>query len=374
MKKLYRNFLKVGFGYPVTPLAELCIHNFDNSKYSYGINVNHISAWAPPIGKEMKKYGYAPFSDTRTHLFFNRFFKKQTLYSSLGYNHELAYLYGFSRDITPGSLHYFYDKIHRDSLKNDFHHLYAEVGIRSNFVPDDKKLKQDVRLNYDFLYTYKKDMENRIGIASTFGYDFIFRRFNGYLRPQLDFNFDAYMHKWSNEMLFLAGENYVQMPNFTKNSFKTEFAPTVKFAVREYYFRVGVGVPIITSLDQNMKGKTKCPIYPIAEVQLGLVPGILSIYAGVDGNAKYNSLKDLLYENPFVKKELDSLKFSKTQISIFGGVKGNIVKKMNYHISARYSQTKDMAFFFLDTASWLKNQFDVVYSDANVVNVCVNLN
>jgi outer membrane receptor for ferrienterochelin and colicin len=71
---------------------------------------------------------------------------------------------------------------------------------------------------------------------------------------------------------------------------------------------------------------------------------------------------------------VDSLRFTKTQISIFGGVKGNIVKKLNYQISARYSLTKDMAFFFLDTASLLKNQFDVVYSNVNLLNVCANLN
>ena len=365
MKKLYRNFLKVGFGYPVTPFGELCIHNFNNTKFSYGLNVNHISGWAPPIGKTMKKYAYAPFSDTRTQLFLNTFFKNQTLYSSVGYNHEVAHLYGFNRDYTPDSLHYYYDKIHRDSLKNNFHHLHAEVGLRSNFVQEDAKLKQDVRLNYDFLHTYKKDMENRIGIASVFAYDVNFSKLNGYLRPQLDFNIDYYINNWYNEK---------QVLHTTFNSFKIEFVPSVKFAVREYHIRVGLGLPIINSLDANMEGVAACPVYPVAEVQLGIVPGILSIYAGVDGNTKFNSLKDLLYENPFLKPALDSLRFTKTQFSVYGGVKGNLIKKMNYHISARYSHTNDMAFFFLDTLSLLKNQFDVVYSNVDLLNVCANIN
>jgi len=361
MKKLYRNFLKVGFGYPVIPLGELCIHNFDNSKFSFGLNVNHISGWAPPIGEEMKKYAYAPFSDTRMLLFFNTFFKNQTLYSSVGYNHNVAHLFGFNRNNTPDSLHFFYDKEHRDSLKNNFHHLHAEVGLRSNFLPEDAKIKQDVRLNYNFIHTYRKDMENHIGLASFFAYDVLFKKLNGFLRPQLDFNMDYYMNKWHNE---------AQISNVT-NSYKIEFIPTIKFAVREYYIRLGLGIPIINS---SIYGDAKVPVYPMAELQLGLVPGILSIYAGVDGNTKYNSLKDLLYENPFVKPGLDSLRFSRTQISVFGGVKGNLVKKLNYHVSARYSYTQDMAFFFLDTASLLKNQFDVVYANVNWVNVCANLN
>ncbi|MCL2434513.1 MAG: hypothetical protein FWD09_00045 [Lentimicrobiaceae bacterium] len=367
MKKLYRNFLKVGFGYPVTPLGELCIHNFDNSKFSYGLNVNHISGWAGAIGKEMKNYAYAPFSDTRTLLFLNTFFKNQTLYSSAGYNHQVAHLYGFDRRLGFDSL--YYEENYRDTLKNNFHHAHAEIGLRSNYLQDDAKLKQDVRLSYDFLYTHKKDMENRIGLASFFAYDVLFRKLSGFLRPQLDFNMDFYINRWHNHFEYQCITE--PCPGFqnTTNSFKLEFAPTVKFSLREYHFRLGLGIPII-----NADGNAKCPIYPVAEVQLGIVPGILSIYAGLDGNVKYNSLKDLLYENPFVKPGLDSLRFSKTQISIFGGVKGNLVKKLNYHVSARYSNTQDMAFFFLDTASLLKNQFDVVYANVNWVNVCANLN
>jgi hypothetical protein len=363
MKKLYRNFLKVGFGYPATPLGELCIHNFDNTKFSYGLNVNHISGWAPPIGKTMKNYAYAPFSDTRTLLFLNTFFKNQTLYSSVGYNHEVAHLYGFSRELGFDSS--YYEKPYRDSLINNFHHLRAEIGLRSNFVQEDAKLKQDIRLHYDFLYTHRKDMENNIGLTSVFAYDVNFNKLNGFLRPQVDFNLDYYMNNWYNE---------AQVLNTTFNSYKLEFVPTVKFAVREYHIRLGIGLPIINSLDAVMQGEAKCPVYPVAEVQLGVVPGILSIYAGIDGNTKYNSLKDLLYENPFVKPGLDSLRFTKTQFSVYGGVKGNLVKKLNYHISARYSHTNDMAFFFLDTLSLLKNQFDVVYSNVDLLNVCANIN
>ena len=94
----YRNYIKIGFGYPITPLAELSMHNCQNPKYSYGLNFHHFSSWAEPIGKVQKKFAYAPTSDTRVHLFFNRIFKNHTLYSSVGYNHELANLYGFSTD------------------------------------------------------------------------------------------------------------------------------------------------------------------------------------------------------------------------------------------------------------------------------------
>ena len=92
-ERFYRNYLKLGFGYPITPLAELSVHNTRNIKYSYGLNFHHFSSWAQPIGKIQKQFAYAPTSDTRVHLFLNRFFRNHTLYSSVGYNHELANLY-----------------------------------------------------------------------------------------------------------------------------------------------------------------------------------------------------------------------------------------------------------------------------------------
>ena len=103
LDKMYRNFIKVGFGYPLTPLAELSFHNLQNTKYSLGANVHHYSYWAPQIGKVMKQYPNAPMSDTRVHLNFKKFFKNQTLYTAADYNHEYNRYYGYRYDEWPGS-------------------------------------------------------------------------------------------------------------------------------------------------------------------------------------------------------------------------------------------------------------------------------
>lgn len=357
-----RNFIKVGFGYPVTPLLEFTAHNTNNTKYSFGANVHHFSSWLGPVGKKQQNYAYAPTSDTRVHLFFTRFFKNQTLYSSLGYNHELANLYGYNKQVLEAmnypNVDQYYDKAYRDSIHNNFHHLKAEVGIRSNYILGEKKLKQDVRLNYDMLYTSHKDMENHIGINSFFAYDARFVKVSGSQNYRLDFDFDYYNNKFKHP------ESTV-----SANAFKVEFLPSMRFAINEYHIMVGVGIPILK--DGNRK--TMCPIYPVAELQLGIVPSIMSIYAGVNGETKYQGFKELLYENPYLKPQLDSLRFMRNRISIYGGIKGNIVKKLNYHVSARYSYIQDMAFYVLDTTSLLKNQFDLTYSKVNQLNVCANL-
>ncbi|MBO4655591.1 MAG: hypothetical protein J5644_08600 [Bacteroidales bacterium] len=368
-----RNYIKVGFGYPVTPLLEFAAHNANNSKYSYGINLHHFSSWAGPIGKKQKQYAYAPTSDTRVHLFLTTFFKDQTLYSSVDYNHELAHFYGYGKDVTNARGIYsesLYGKDYYNAIRNDFHHVKAEIGIRSNHLPGVKKLKQDVRLNYNFLYCHNKSMENHVGITSFFAYDSRFMKISGSQNYRIDFNFDYYDDRLRTTSGTADDETFPAQ-FYHANAFKFEIVPNMQFTIKEYHIKLGVGVPVLRS---NLV--TRCPVYPVAEVQLGIVPGILSIYAGVDGKAEYQGMKELLYENPYYSPtytNFDTLDFTRTRINVYGGIKGNLVKKLNYHISARYAYVQDMAFFQLDPNYLLRNKFMVIYNDVNYLNVCLNL-
>ena len=370
-ESIARNFIKVGFGYPLTPLLEFADHNANNTKYSYGINLHHFSSWAGPVGKKQKNYVYAPTSDTRVHLFLTRFFKDQTLYSSVGYNHELAHFYGYGKDVLEARNYYledYYSKNYYDEIRNDFHHVKAEIGVRSNHLPGVKKLKQDVRLNYNFLRCHNKNMENHLGITSFFAYDSRFIKVSGSQNYRIDFNFDYYNDRLQYYTRTLEGDN----PGYyNANAFKFEVVPNMQFTIKEYHIKVGVGVPVLRSNEV-----TRCPVYPVAEVQLGIVPSILSIYAGVDGKAQYNGMKELLYENPYYSPTFtgfDIPDFTRTRINIYGGIKGNLVKKLNYHISARYAFVQDMAFFQLNPTYLLRNKFLVLYNDVNYLNVCFNL-
>ena len=370
-ERYYRNYIKLGFGYPITPLAELSMHNCQNQKYSYGLNFHHFSSWANPIGKEQKKYAYAPTSDTRVNLFFNRIFKNHTLYSSVGYNHEVANLYGYSTDWVRPELYvnpdYYYSKEYRDSIKNNFNHVSAEVGFRSNYTEEDKRLKEDVRVNYDFLRTYWRNVEHGVGLHGMIAYDAKFLKISGCQHYQLDINLDYFHNMWSDSIPM--GTDGSLLKRRADNAFMFELKPTMRFTIREYHLVLGVGVPIL-----NQFNKTQCPIYRVAELQMGLIRNVLNLYVGVDGKSEYTSLKNLLYENPYVKPNLDTLRFTKCQRSIYGGVKGKITQKLNYHIAARYSYRRDLPFYMLDTASLLKNQFDVVYANKGTeLDVTANL-
>lgn len=364
----YRNYIKAGFGYPVTPLAEVGMHNCRNRKYSYGLNFHHFSSWLRPVGEKQRQHAYSPSSDTRALLFFSRFFKNHTLYTAAGLNHESARLYGFRREWFPDTTRFnrYFEKDYSDSLKNNFLHVNARLGFASNFTTEDRKVKEKAEIGYDFIHTSHKETEHGLHLKSFVAYDARFLKISGFQHYRIDFNIDYFHNVW-NDSVFGGTAGDMPVRRMT-DGFLAEFRPAMNFSINEYHLLIGAGIPVASG-----NGKVKCPVYPVAELQMGLIHRLLSLYVGVDGKTEYNSLKSLLYENPYLKPQVDSLKFTCTRFSLYGGIKGNLVKKLDYHVSARYSHRQDMAFFVLDTASLLKNRFDVAYDNVRQLNVCANL-
>lgn len=141
-----------------------------------------------------------------------------------------------------------------------------------------------------------------------------------------------------------------------------------RWTFNEYHILVGLGIGLGVQ-DET----TKFLIYPLGEVKLGVIPHILSLYAGVDGTMELNSYQKLLYENPFIKLHFNDLQLTKNWIHFYGGVKGNLIKKLNYNIFAQYTYAENMLFFVRDTLSVIPNQFDVAYDKGGYLNVGLNV-
>ena len=146
-------------------------------------------------------------------------------------------------------------------------------------------------MNYDFIHTYWKNMEHGVGLKGMLAYDAKFLKISGYQHYQLDIGMDYFNNVWSDSVP-MGTDSSLLRPRIS-NSLMFELKPTMSFSIREYHLTLGVGVPIL-----NQFNKTQCPVYPIAELQMGLIRGILNLYVGVDGRRSYTSLKDLLYEDP----------------------------------------------------------------------------
>ena len=87
---------------------------------------------------------------------------------------------------------------------------------------------------------------------------------------------------------------------------------------------------------------SKMHFYPIADVQFNVVKNILIIFAGIKGNLEQNSFHSLLSENPFIVSKIQ-LYTTSHAYDIFGGIKSNISRTLNFSASVSYSSIKEHA-------------------------------
>lgn len=343
VKFLNRNYLKIGFGTTISPLIQCYLHNLQSKKFNYGLNFDHISDWA-----KIKGYGPTGSSDTKLDLFFKYFVGRDyTLSTKIHYNHLLDHYYGFQTDSTYSS----------KDLKNEFHILSAELKFGSNYTVSDRRLKQNYDLKYNFVRGKFKDMENAVKFRSDWAYDVRWMKISGSQNYKLILDFEYFNNSWS------------ELP--TTNRFLIGVTPMISTNIKEYYINVGVNLagvvdPTVKTLDSNYK---VFKIHPIVELQLGIVPSIMNIYANLTGHTNYTSYLDIIKINPYVKPSLSNLRYTDDVIELNGGIRGNLFKKFNYQISGLYAYYNHKMFFVLDSTEVLANRYDIVFANCNYYKV-----
>ena len=113
-------------------------------------------------------------------------------------------------------------------------------------------------------------MEHIAGLHGMLAYDEKFLKISGLQHYQLDVNMAYFNELWSDSISM--GTDGTRLKRRTSNAFMFELKPTMSFSIREYHLMVGVGVPLI-----NQFNKTKCPVYPVAELQMGLIREVLNL-------------------------------------------------------------------------------------------------
>jgi outer membrane receptor protein involved in Fe transport len=131
-----------------------------------------------------------------------------------------------------------------------------------------------------------------------------------------------------------------------------------------------LGLNTVVAMGDDSKAK----IYPDVAIDLEAIDGIMTLFAGVDGNLNMNNYNNIIAENPFVYSGLD-VKPSNQKYRLFGGVKGSLSSNSSFKLSAEYSSVDDQYFFVQRNAGaanafysgpTYSNKFDVVYDDISL--------
>jgi len=334
LTKLYKSYLKLGFGNYLAPLVELRINSLRGKKSQWGIDLQHYS-----INGKLKldndhkvKPGYF---DNSINIYGKRIFHK-------------SFLSGKISGAYDGGNYYGYNPILGDTL-------LSKDQIQQNYLKLDGRLKMgsthkdSLHLNYngflDYLYTYDhfKNFEHGVVLGADFNERFRSGTIYG---------------------LGLGGEYY-----YTSNSIDSANNTIIKLnpwfgkKTNAYIYKLGIGMAF------DITGKKLDPlIYPEALLQINMVQGVLMPYFGVDGRMQVNNYRTVVEENRYIAP---GLKVRNTHHKIRGyvGLKGSFSREISYDLTAGYSLIDNIPFYVNDTLDILGNTFNVVYDNIDLLKI-----
>ena len=157
-----------------------------------------------------------------------------------------------------------------------------------------------------------------------------------------------------------------------RKSMKWSISPNYLLQTGSLNLQLGMNAVIAMGDDSETK------LYPDVKIDLELVDGIMSFFAGVNGDLQMNRYKDIVEENRFIFSGLD-VKLSNVKYKLYGGVRGSLSSNSSFRLSAEYSDVENMYFFtsysigmttspagFLISES---NKFGVVSDDVSMLKL-----
>lgn len=351
----WNNIIRAGLGSRISPYAEFFHSSGKESSYRFNVHLYHFSSY-----KNIKNYLPSPYSNDLAEADFEKYFD----YHILGFKAE----YKLNRN------RYYGHETSQDTVA---------------FNPKDSQFKQcyqegSFAVNYRSTYRNFDKLHHQIHAEI---YHLCDRRSIGELFAGLKFDvhksFEVY-NLFNHQQLGLEGRYSYYQEKTNVNKATDQFINGVPYFDAKYgifAFRAGVNIQWLKSFNLHWLGANhvKLHFYPLLNVKINVIPQRFSLFMGVKGGLTKNSLKSLLEVNPFLSSFNNEYRWQNNKLEFYGGLKGNIAKKLDFDFHASYRTFQDMAFFdyppdYLTNGSYSDvmnpisylNTFNVVYANGNL--------
>jgi len=329
LDKLEHSMLNIGGGNYNTAYAEYFFNSVRSNNWDYGIHLNHLSS-----NFTAYDHGNSDFDYNDVNLYAKRYMQNHTLIATADFDEHMVHDYGY--DTT------------KDVISNDItrerYDLFAGGLQYTSRYKDSSKLYHDVKVgyyNYSDLYgTTENNFDLRADLA-------------------------AYIQKQKLDVRFTA--QYYGDKNSTGSfpAWNIGINPYASGGGRNWDARIGLKAYL-----DAVNGGTS--VFPDLLARYHVASNVVIIYAGIDGDKQYNSYKSLTTTNPFLLDTVNN-QYTITAYHVFVGFTGNITNQLTYDINGSESQVKNMPLFVTDTLETLRNRFNVVYDNVQVINAHVDI-
>jgi len=357
---LDKSYVKGALGNYATLFGDLNYNVLRSEEYALGLNIGHLTSNGD-IELEDKTKSEAPIHDTWASLYFRRFWDKYTLSLDAEFDHNIYDYYGYQT--MDETLDYYYDPFNTttgDNLMADRKQRLSSFGLNMGFgnkVVDPDEVSFKANLKWQTFSNITGVSENGIGL-------------NGKARVYFDNMF----------LDIVGGFDYygTSVPdsdsplyNFMENNTTVlNISPAVGFVFEGIDFKVGLDS--YSLLGGEGDGFN---IAPHVDANLVIAEGIVSAFAGVQGDYEINNYQKIQKENRFVAPDVNVLN-SFNGLHFFGGLKGNFSSQTSFVARVDYSIFDNEHFYVNHSFSKVSdgtinqtNLFDVVYDDGNLLTL-----
>ena len=337
LDKLYKNYIRLGFGNYYTPYAEFYANSLRSKDYSLGVAFLHHSS-----SGHIKDYAFPGFSRNRFSIDGKKFYRKSLLQGDFKYQRDVNHYYGYMPvDSTEKS---------KKDLKQRYN--LAETGIRyqSNNL-DSNHLNYNFTLGHYYFGNIDKSTENNIRFTAELDKNLGLFKFTDNQTIGLYTDIDLY---FDHDSLFDENSNIINFKPFISTSFDQ--------------YEIYLGLKATSYADSSSKFR----IFPDINAKLTIIKDVLIVYAGITGDVEHTGLRTLCETNPFVKS-IVPLSLTIDEFRFYGGFLSSLSKYIDFSANIASSNMSQMPFYVTDTSNHLGNEFTVIYDDVNMMNLHAEL-
>lgn len=330
--KLYSNSIKLGIGYPLSPLAELNFGVGRSRKYEFAASYRHHSTFG-----KIKDYSAIKTDHTynEADVVGRIFAEKFVTTLNISYDQKSVNCYGFNDDETvPFSVDL---GDYEDASKRWYQNARGILTFKDNATRSDQ-LRFDAKVDYGLNLTNWKSIENDVlidgGVSKMILED---RKSADILSVGGRFTFTDNMYRDGIKDGYWYGPEMdrYQEGNELLNAYHVEFKPNLYYKYKmleinaELVFHI-FGQEAWANITPK---KTQFQFNPIVDLKLHIVDKIFTFFIGTDGGVWRNSVRSISAINPYLHPLLfNDLDFTRDKFSAYAGISGNISRNIDYKV------------------------------------------
>ncbi|MEM8909401.1 MAG: hypothetical protein AAGD05_16260, partial [Bacteroidota bacterium] len=290
----YNGFLKLGYGFPSTPYAELAYNNSREERYDVGGHLKYHTGNRSALDNQRFKDIFGRLNGTYY------WEEGYAVGGEMGYRLDEVHFYGYDHEV---------DTFAREEVKQQFKVFDAKV-----------KFFNGERTQGDINYAV--------------GLDFYVLNDN-YGSNETGTDIELSATKWFSESHPLTIVINTDFTNFedTMTQNLNNFSAKPSFTFHGESFKIKAGFNVTSHKDVFH-------LFPDIEASVNVVGNQLSAYLGADGGLHKNNFRNLSDYNPFIVSRLPLR--NTDYLHFYGGVRGNL-KIIDYQIQAGYKRAENLA-------------------------------